>query len=143
MFELLELLTKVNAQILRAMSPLVKEYKVSVSELIILWKINKKGPCKITDFASETGLPASTLTSLFDRLETKELTTRLHDPQDRRCILIQGTENLKKLIDTIIKKADQRLTPMLDTLSPEFVDQLQQNLIILQDQLKQYAIDSK
>jgi len=143
LFELLELLTKVNAQLLRALSPLVKEYNLTVSELIILWKINKKGSCKITDFSTETGLPASTLTSLFDRLETKELVTRIHDSKDRRCILIQGTQKLKKLIDTIIENADKKLQPMLDTLSPSFVEHLQENLHILQDHLTQYAKESK
>ena len=143
MFELLEQLTKVNAQLLRALSPLVKEYNLTVSELIILWKINKKGPCKITDFAIETGVPASTLTSLFDRLETKELVMRIHDNKDRRCVLIQGTQKLKTLIDTIIEKADKKLQPMLETLAPTFVEHLQENLFILQDHLKQYVKESK
>ncbi len=136
MFELFELLTKVNAQILRALSPLVKGYGLTVSELIILWKINKQGSCKITDFAKGTGVPASTLTSLFDRLEAKELVERTHDENDRRCILINGTPKLTDLIHEAILMADEKLSPIQEGLSANFVDGLLKDLQTLQEQLK-------
>jgi DNA-binding MarR family transcriptional regulator len=134
---LLELLTQINAQILRALSPLVKANSISVTELIILWKINKKGPCKITDLSIKMGVPASTLTSLFDRLETKDFLTRIHDEKDRRCILIQGTPKLKNMIDSVIDKADSELTSLLDTLSPEFIEHFLEDLQVLQKHLLQ------
>jgi DNA-binding MarR family transcriptional regulator len=135
LFELIELLTQVNAQILRALSPLVKSSDISVTELIILWKINKNGPCKITDLSLKTGVPASTLTSLFDRLETKDFLTRAHDKKDRRCILIQGTPKLKDMIVSLVEKADGELTTLLDTLPPEFLKHFLEDLQTLQKHL--------
>lgn len=137
MFELIELLTQVNTQILRSLSPIVKANGISVSEMIILWKINKKGPCKITDLVNSSGLPASTLTSLFDRLEAKELITRKHAVNDRRCIQIQGTTKLKEIIDSVIKESNKELSSMLDTLTPAFIEHLQTDLLTLQQLLLQ------
>lgn len=139
MFELIEMLTQVNAQILRALSPIVKSSGISVTEMIILWKINKQGPCKITDLSLKTGVPASTLTSLFDRLESKGFLTRIHDKEDRRCILIQGTPKLSDMIDSVIEKADSRSEAMLNSLSPEFIERFMQDLQVLQKYLTESA----
>jgi len=137
MFELVEQLTQVNAQILRALSPLVKVHNISVTDLIILWKINKRGSCKITDLAGKTGLPASTLTSLFDRLEAKEFITRIHDEKDRRSILVQGTTKLENMIDTAIENADNELISLLSTLPLGFIEHFMEELKLLQKHLQQ------
>lgn len=135
MFELIELLTQINAQILRALSPIVKTNNISVTELIMLWKINKKGPFKITDLSLIMGVPASTLTSLFDRLEAKDFLTRIHDEKDRRCVLIQGTPKLKDMLDSVIKKADTELNSLLDTLPQDFIEHFMEDLLVLQKHL--------
>jgi len=137
MFELVEQLTQVNAQILRALSPLVKVHNISVTDLIILWKINKMGSCKITELAGKTGLPASTLTSLFDRLEAKEFIIRIHDEKDRRSILVQGTPKLENMIDTAIEHADSELISLLSTLPLGFIEHFMQDLELLQKHLQQ------
>ena len=137
MFELVEQLTQVNAQILRALTPLVKVHNISVTDLIILWKINKRGSCKITDLAGKTGLPASTLTSLFDRLEAKEFIIRIHDKNDRRSILVQGTPKLENMIDTAIENADSELISLLSTLPAGFVEHFMLDLQLLQKHLQQ------
>ncbi len=137
MFELVELLTQVNTQILRKMSPLVKDHGISVTELIILWKINKKGLCKSTELTSNMGVPASTLTSLFDRLENKGYLIRIHDKNDRRCILIQGTPELSDMIETLLHKADAELYSLFDSLPPAFLEHLLGDLKTLQSHLQQ------
>lgn len=137
MFELVEQLTQVNAQILRTLSPLVKAHNISVTDLIILWKIKNHGSCKITDLAKKTGLPASTLTSLFDRLEAKEFITRIHDEKDRRSILVQSTPKLENMIDSAIESADSELISLLSTLPQGFIEHFMQDLTLLQRHLQQ------
>lgn len=136
LFELVELLTHVNAQILRALSGVLKTSNISVTELIILWKINKKGPCKVTDLARKTGVPASTLTSLFDRLEKKGFVKRIHDEKDRRSILIQGTDLLENMIDTVIEEADEELKSLLSSLPEGFLESFINNLEVMQQYLE-------
>lgn len=135
MFELVELLSQVNTQIFRILSPAVKVNNISVTEFIMLWKINKKGPYRITDLAREVGVPSSTLTGVFDRLEAKEYLIRIHDRKDRRSVLIQGTPKLKELIATVIQYADSELTDLLGTLPPEFLEHFLRDLLQLQTHL--------
>lgn len=141
-FELVELLSQVNSQFFRILSPIVKANNISITELIILWKINKKGTCRITDLARGAGVPASTLTGVFDRLESKEYLVRIHDSKDRRSVLIQGTPQLKKMIDSVIQSADRELVNLLDTLPPGFIDRFMQDLIVLQTNLAKKVVEN-
>jgi DNA-binding MarR family transcriptional regulator len=138
MFELVELLTQVNSRILRTLSPLVKANNVTFSELIILWKINKRGSCTSTDLAAVSSVPASTLTSVLDRLEAKGLVARSHDAQDRRCILIQGTPKLRHMLADIVAQADSELQTLFRSLSPEFLARFSEDL----DAMNQHLLRS-
>ena len=142
MFELVELLSQVNSQFFKILAPIVKANNISITELIILWKINKKGTCRITDLARGAGVPASTLTGVFDRLESKKYLVRIHDSKDRRSILIQGTPQLKMMIDSVIQSADHELVNLLDTLPPGFVDHFMQDLIVLQTNLLKKVVEN-
>ncbi|MGB8452418.1 MAG: MarR family transcriptional regulator [Anaerocolumna sp.] len=142
MFELVELLSQVNTQIFRILSPIVKENNLSITELIILWKINKKGSCKITDLAREAGVPASTLTGIFDRLESKGYLVRIHDSIDRRSILIQGTPQLKNMIDSVVQTADKELINLFGTLPSGFIDCFLQDLTVLHTHLLQKSAEA-
>jgi len=142
-FELVELLSQVNTQIFRILSPIVKASNVSVTELIILWKINKNGTCRITDLAREVGVPSSTLTGIFDRLESKDYLVRIHDTKDRRSVLIQGTPQLKEMIESVIQSADQELEKLLGSLPPGFIDRLLKDMIELQTYLTKKVIEAK
>jgi DNA-binding MarR family transcriptional regulator len=143
LFELVELLSQVNAQIFKILSPLVKENHITITELIILWKINKNGTYRITDLAREVGVPSSTLTGVFDRLESKDYLVRIHDRKDRRSVLIQGTPQLKEMIDSVIRSADKELINLLDTLPPGFINRFLQNLKDLQIHLSQKVTETK
>jgi len=142
-FELVELLSQVNAQIFIIMSPIVKANNISTTELIILWKINKKGACRITDLAREVGVPSSTLTGIFDRLESKDYLVRIHDSKDRRSVLIQGTPQLKEMIESVIQSADHELIKLLGSLPPGFIDRLLEDMTELQEYLAKKVIEAK
>jgi DNA-binding MarR family transcriptional regulator len=141
MFEVVELLSQVNVQVFKILSPIVKTNNISITELIILWKINKKGPYRVTDLAREAGLSPSTLTGVFDRLESQNYLARVHDSIDRRSVLIQGTPELKILIDSVIQNADQELMSLFDTCPPGFIDRLTLDLLELQTHLTQKVAD--
>jgi len=142
-FELVELLSQVNTKIFKILSPIVKVNSISITELIILWKINKNGTYRITDLAREVGVPSSTLTGVFDRLESKDYLVRIHDSKDRRSVLIQGTPHLKEMIDSVIKNADGELVNLLGTLPSGFIDRLMQDLKELQIHLSQKVTENK
>ena len=122
-------------------SPIAKLSNVSIAELIILWKINKKGPYRVTDLAREAGVPPSTLTGVFDRLEAQQYLERVHDSKDRRSVLIKGTPRLQELIDSLIASADKQLRGVLDTLPAGFIERFTQDLMEMEMHLTQKAAD--
>lgn len=143
MFEVVELLSKVNVQMFRLLSPVVKSNNISITELIILWKINKNGPCRTTDIAREVGMPPSTLTGVFDRLEAHGYLVRSHDSQDRRSVLVAGTPRLAEMIDSVIQKADGEMDELFGTLPPGLMDRLMRDLLELHSHLSKKVADKK
>ena len=141
MFEIIELLSRVNVRMFKMFSPIAKLSNVSIAELIILWKINKKGPYRVTDLAREAGVPPSTLTGVFDRLEAQQYLERVHDSKDRRSVLIKGTPRLQELIDSLIASADKQLRGVLDTLPAGFIERFTQDLMEMEMHLTQKAAD--
>ncbi len=109
MFEFVELLGRINSQVMRAILPGIREEGVKWLEMIILWKVYKKGACRTTDVAKDAGIPPSTFTGIVDRLESKSLVKRIYDPSDRRSVLIKGTPELQELMERIKAKYDVRL----------------------------------
>ena len=57
--------------------------------LFVLWETDG---IPISELARRTGLAKTTLTSMLDRMEQKELITRVYSPADRRTVKIRLTE---------------------------------------------------
>ena len=141
MFQLFELLSSINVKIIRLFSPILKTVGLSVTELIILWKIDNRGIMRITDVAREVGVPPSTLTGLFDRLTTQGYLERIHDEKDRRSILLRGTPKLKQTIDDVVRVADSELEEFFGGMPEGFVERFKQDLDCLQKHITQKGID--
>lgn len=141
MFELFELLSGVNVKFIRMLSPFFKQVGLSATELIILWKIEKRGTMRIADVAHEVGVPPSTLTSLFDRLVTQGFIERIHDEKDRRSILLKGTPKLQQTLDEVIRFADGELEKFFVGMPEGFVDRFEQDLNMLREHLSQKGIN--
>ncbi len=135
MFRLIELISSINVHLLRQLSPIVKTQGLSVSEMIILWKVNKKGRARIKDIAAEVGLPPSTMTGIFDRLAKLEYVERLHDVEDRRSVMIQGTPQLATLVDQASLKAMDELEGILGSLPNGFLQRFEEDLEIMYNHL--------
>ncbi len=135
MFRLIELISSINVHLLRQLSSIVKTQGLSVSEMIILWKVNKKGRARIKDIAAEVGLPPSTMTGIFDRLAKLEYVERLHDVEDRRSVMIQGTPQLATLVDQASLKAMDELEGILGSLPNGFLQRFEEDLEIMYNHL--------
>lgn len=62
--------------------------------LYVLWQ---QEYLSLRDIANRTGLAATTLTSMIDRMETAGLVQRISDPDDRRKTLLSLTEKARQL----------------------------------------------
>lgn len=75
--------------------------------LFVLWETDG---IPISELARRTGLAKTTLTSMLDRMEQKELITRVYSPADRRTVKIRLTEkalNLREHYDQVSDEMNQ------------------------------------
>jgi len=126
---IIELLGQINGILLRSLKPIMREEGFSYAEMIILWAINKRGTCRITDLARDVSIPCSTFTGMLDRLADRKLLTREHDLKDRRSVLVKGTPELQELIGRIKSAAEARISELFELmpeeLSRRFLEDLQ------------------
>jgi DNA-binding MarR family transcriptional regulator len=81
---------------------------VSNPEGHLLTYLKGYGPCAITELHRVFGLKRSTLTSMLDRLEEREMVVRELDPEDRRSFRVGLTRSGRR--------AGDRLQAVLDDL---------------------------
>ncbi|MCR4436098.1 MAG: MarR family transcriptional regulator [Clostridiales bacterium] len=124
MMHVVELLSSVYRQIGRALLPVFKAEGLSITELIILWKVSRRGTYRATELAKDAGVPASTFTGIFDRLAAKGLVKRINDPEDRRSVLVQGTPKLKAVMDRIYGASNEKLEDIFKSIPQKTMDRL-------------------
>ncbi len=72
---------------------LEKSIGVSTPQLACLYVLRQQGPLPLSQIAKQIMVNSSTVTGIIDRLEKKDLVTRIRDPRDRRMITIQLTRS--------------------------------------------------
>lgn len=72
--------------------------------LFVLWETDG---IPISELARRTGLAKTTLTSMLDRMEQKELITRVYSPADRRTVKIRLTKKASKLQEHYEQVSDE------------------------------------
>jgi len=73
------------------------------------------GPLPATEIARQLKLATGSVTALIDRLEAKELVTRLREGADRRVVKVQATPKVFELIGPIYLGFSQRLKRLIKT----------------------------
>ncbi|MGB9859632.1 MAG: MarR family winged helix-turn-helix transcriptional regulator [Moorellaceae bacterium] len=129
--ELMEVFNRVHRRMVRQLSPVFQEEGLSGMEMMVLWKVAKKGPWKITDLAGFLGIPPSTLTGILDRLENRGLIRRTPDPDDRRSTLVEGTPLLCALLDRVVDQLERKLDLLLAGLPEKDYSRLIEALTLL------------
>lgn len=79
----------------------------------MLGKFGKDEGIKINDLGKLAGLEPSSMTGLIDRMEKDGLVVRIHDPKDRRAIIVQLTEKgitIRKDIHAIMDAVTREIT---------------------------------
>ena len=103
--ELLIALRKVIRAIDLHSKHLSKTSGLTSPQLLILLEIDKVPAINSSQIAKNVNLSAATVTSILDRLENKDLVSRIRDSQDKRKVSLYLTDNGK----AILLKAPQAL----------------------------------
>src|ERR1700712_5334885 len=92
---------------------------LSASAGFAMNRVCREGPLRLTSLAAKEGISQPSMTQLIKRLERQGLVTRLADPEDGRAALIGITRHGQDVIDDRQRVRRERLTELLETLTPE------------------------
>jgi DNA-binding MarR family transcriptional regulator len=128
---MVELLNRIQRELMRHLAPFVRAEGLSLTETLVLWKIHREGSHRVTDLASEIGLPPSTLTGVLDRLAGGGWLKREPDPHDRRGVLLKSTRKLDDFVQRTLRGGSRSLEKSLKGLPPETLQRLNEGLTAL------------
>jgi DNA-binding MarR family transcriptional regulator len=117
MIGLVELLWNINRMIRKHLAPLAQKAGLSTNDMVVLWKTHHAGAYRVIALADELGLPPSTLTGMLDRLVNRGWLERDRDPEDRRAVVMKGTEKLGELVRTLRHGSSRSLEKAFHSLS--------------------------
>jgi DNA-binding MarR family transcriptional regulator len=133
---LVELLNRIQRKIMRRLAPFVQAEGLSLTEALVLWKLHRGEPYRVTDLASEIGLPPSTLTGVLDRLAEGGWLKREPDPRDRRGVVLKDTRKLGDFVQQTLRASSRSLEKAFQALPPETLQRLNEGLAALLDCLE-------
>jgi MarR family transcriptional regulator for hemolysin len=97
--QLFELVGDLSRKMHRRIDRETRADQLSATEVSVLWRMSRKRSCRVSELASEIGLPASTLTGILDRLVGRGILARETDPNDRRSVIITTTSKVDEFVN--------------------------------------------
>lgn len=92
--------------------------EVSMPQLYLLINLQEHGSLTVSEMADVLGVSAPSTSAIIDRMEERELVTRVRDEVDRRVVHVAISERGRKMVDELAglkrDKVQQLLTGMDD-----------------------------
>jgi DNA-binding MarR family transcriptional regulator len=120
------------ARLSRRLRPTAAAGALTASEVDVLVAAERRGPVRLSDLASFTGLNPTMLSRLVPHLEAAGLLRRLNDPADRRVSRVEATSKGRRLLERIRSERNDALSRRLAELSPEEREAVAQALPVLE-----------
>ncbi len=92
---------------------------LSASATLVLNRVNREGPMRLTALAAAEDISQPAMTQLVQRMERQGLLERLSDPEDGRAALVAISEAGRELWDRRTEGRRERLANLLAELSAE------------------------
>lgn len=112
-----------------------KKYNISAAQVNCLLALYENGPLPPSQIAKIIMVNSSTVTSIIDRLEQKNLVERQRISQDRRIITVQLTESGKTLAKNAPSPIQQKIIDGVKRLTPQEVEHIVNGLNMLTNML--------
>lgn len=81
--------------------------QITAPQMFMLYLIERKGPCKLTQLADEMEVKPSAVTVMIDRLENSGFVKRAHGTVDRRSVLVEVTPAGHLVLDKAMRERNQ------------------------------------
>ncbi len=126
--QFLELLGDIYRRIFRTVAPVAQSEGLSMTEMLVLWKMHGRECRRVKELVAEVGLPPSTLTGVLDRLTAAGWLLREADSEDRRAVVMRRTEKLDRFIRLLKQEREKTLGAAFRKLPRGLVDRLAADL---------------
>ncbi|HUI72298.1 MAG TPA: MarR family transcriptional regulator [Spirochaetia bacterium] len=134
--QLLELLGDIYRRVFRAVAPLAQSEGLSMTEMLVVWKMHSRECRRVKELVAEIGLPPSTLTGILDRLTDAGWLSREADPEDRRAVVMRRTEKLDRFMHLMQQERTKILAAAFGKLPRDLVARLSADLTAVHDLLE-------
>jgi DNA-binding MarR family transcriptional regulator len=124
----IELLGDFYRRMIKALSPLAQSEGLSMTEMLVVWKVHHGESRRVKELVADVGLPPSTLTGVLDRLTAGGWPAREADPEDRRAVVMRRTEKLDALLLKLKRERTRLLEAAFKKLPRDLVERLGQDL---------------
>src|SRR6476646_2270363 len=121
-------LSRIGPHLARRQDEVFGRFGLSRGEVGALSALRSAGPpyrLSPTRLAKGLMLSSAGITSRIDRLERRGLVRRLDDPDDRRGVIIELTDEGREIVDEAVAALAISDRQLLDRLDPQEVDQLE------------------
>lgn len=125
---LLELLGDIYRRIFRSVAPVAHSEGLSMTEMLVVWKMHGRECRRVKELVSEIGLPPSTLTGILDRLTAAGWLSREADADDRRAVVMRRTEKLDRFTRVLKQETEKNLAAVFRKMPSSLVDRLATDL---------------
>jgi DNA-binding MarR family transcriptional regulator len=98
---------------------LVDRGELSASATLVLNRLNREGPMRLTALASAEGASQSGMTQLVQRMERQGLLERWSDPDDGRASLVMLGDAGRRMWEARGDLRRQRIAELLPAVSPD------------------------
>ncbi|WP_082772616.1 MarR family winged helix-turn-helix transcriptional regulator [Actinoplanes sp. TFC3] len=112
-------LTVVLEQLTRLVRQLATAGELSMSALMLLGRLEREGPQRLTELAVGEGVSQPGMTQLVGRLERDGWVRRTTSTGDRRGVLVEVTPAGRELVGVRRNQRAEALNHLLSTLHPE------------------------
>jgi len=86
---------------------------------------------RIGNIAEELGMSKNAATALLDRMETRGLAERSHDPSDRRAVLVTLTPRGAEFVKNILTAGSQSVTRFFEQMTADDLGALHRGMTAL------------
>ena len=118
--ELIENILQLTDKVFRQLLPILPmewlHLNLTISQLKVVLLLFITGHSRMSDIASELGVSLATATGVVDRLVERNLLIRNGDPDDRRVVLCQLSNDGEKLIRDLWQLSQKRAGALMSAL---------------------------
>lgn len=93
--------------------------RVTLPQFRALVVLTVSGPIRVGDLAQRLGLHQSTLSRTMARLVAAGLVERVQDPHNRRQVIVDATQDGKRLVRTVTQRRQRDVKRILSRVPPD------------------------